>query len=79
MKLIHASDIHLGSKIDSTFPKEKAKQRQLEIRNTFRKMVEYADEKGVEVILLSGDVFDLDRPLKKTKIFLQHHQQSSAH
>lgn len=79
MKLIHASDIHLGSKIDSTFPKEKAKQRQLEIRNTFRKMVEYADEKGVEVILLSGDVFDSDRPLKKDKDFFYSIINSHPH
>lgn len=40
MKLIHAADIHLGSKMDSRFPAEIAAKRKEELRNTFLRMAE---------------------------------------
>ena len=66
-KFIHCADIHLGSKMESKLPREKVKERRVEVRATFRKMVEYAKENGVRAILLSGDVFDSDRPLRDDK------------
>lgn len=69
MQIIHAADIHLGSKLDSRLPKEKAEQRKSEVRNTFKRMVEYAQTQNIKVILLSGDVFDSDKPYKKDKDF----------
>ena len=66
-KFIHCADIHLGSKMESKLPKTKADQRRGEVRNTFHRMVEYAKENGVRAILLSGDIFDSDRPLKGDK------------
>lgn len=69
MKIIHAADIHLGSKMDSKFPKEIADKRKTEIRNTFSRMVDYATANGVPVIILAGDVFDYDIPFKKDKDF----------
>lgn len=69
MKIIHAADIHLGSKMDSKFPKEIADKRKTEIRNTFSRMVDYATDNGVPVIILAGDVFDYDIPFKKDKDF----------
>lgn len=69
MKIIHAADIHLGSKMESKFPREIAKKRREELRNTFRRMVEYATQHGVEIILLSGDIFDSDSPQRKDKEF----------
>ena len=58
MKLIHCADLHLDSCMESGLPKEKAAQRRLEILRTFTQMVEQASEKGVEAVLLSGDLFD---------------------
>lgn len=64
MKIIHSADIHLGAPINS-FPKEVSEERKREVRNTFLRMVAFAKEKGVKVIMLSGDVFDRDKPHKK--------------
>ena len=69
LKLIHCADIHLGSKMESKLPKHKADERRGEVRKTFHRMVEYAKNEGVRAILLSGDVFDSDRPLKRDKEF----------
>lgn len=69
MKIIHTADIHLGSKMDTKFNKEKADERKRELRDTFRRMVEYAKDNGVSVIMLCGDVFDSDSPFKKDKDF----------
>ena len=69
LKLIHCADVHLGSKMESKLPKAKADERRGEVRKTFHRMVEYAQKEGVRAILLSGDVFDSDRPLKRDKEF----------
>jgi len=61
MKLIHCADIHLGSTL-SSLPKELVAERKSDVRTSFVKMVEYACDKGIGVILLSGDVFDRQRP-----------------
>jgi DNA repair exonuclease SbcCD nuclease subunit len=67
LKLIHCADIHLGSKMEAKLPKDKADQRRSEVRKTFHRLVEYAKAENVRAILLSGDVFDSDRPLKRDK------------
>ncbi len=69
MKLIHCADIHLGSKMDSNLPREKAEERRSELRATFNALVGYAKAHGAEAVLLCGDVFDSDRPFKKDKEF----------
>ena len=69
MKIIHTADIHLGAKMDSVFPKQVSDKRKEELRNTFRKMADYAHRNGVSVIMLSGDIFDSDAPFKKDKEF----------
>ena len=68
-KFIHCADVHLGSKMESKLPKAKAEERRAEVRTTFHRMVEYAKATGVRAILLSGDVFDSDRPIKRDKEF----------
>lgn len=69
MKMIHCADVHLGSKMEAKLPKEKADERKKEVRAAFERMVQYAKKEGIRVILLAGDVFDSDRPLKKDKTF----------
>lgn len=64
MKIIHSADIHLGAPVGG-FPKEISEERKREVRNTFLRMVDYARENGVKVVLLAGDVFDRDKPFKK--------------
>ncbi len=58
MKLIHCADLHLDARMESSLPREKARERRLEILRTFTRMVERASEERVDAILLCGDVFD---------------------
>ena len=67
MKILHCADIHLGSKIESKFPKEISSIRKRELMNTFSRMVDYAKSEDIKIILLSGDVFDKDKPSLKEK------------
>ncbi len=66
MKIMHLADLHLGSQMKK-FPKDKAEERRREIRSTFERAVAFARSEGIKNILLSGDVFDSDRPFKKDK------------
>lgn len=58
MKIIHCADLHLDSKMTSNLSKEQAKERKNEILHTFSRMVDYAKEQAVRVILIAGDLFD---------------------
>ena len=69
MKIIHCADVHLGSKMEAKLPKDKADERKGEVRATFNRLIDYARREGVRAILLAGDLFDSDRPLKKDKQF----------
>ncbi len=69
MKIIHCADIHLGSKLASKFPGNISDERKREVLDTFSRMVDYAKKNQVKVIMLSGDVFDKDKPAKKDKTF----------
>lgn len=69
LKIIHTADIHLGSKMEAKLPKEKSEERKAEVRESFERMLEYAKTNGVAVIMIAGDLFDSDRPLKKDKEF----------
>ncbi len=66
--MIHCADVHLGAKIDG-FPKEVSEERKAEVRNTFLRMVEFAKENDVSLILLAGDIFDREKPYKKDADF----------
>lgn len=58
MKIIHCSDLHLDSKMETNLNKEKARERKNEILLTFEKMVDFANKNGVKVIIIAGDMFD---------------------
>lgn len=69
IKFIHCADIHLGSPMSAKLPSEKSAHRRAELRQTFKRMIGYAREVGARAILLCGDVFDSDRPLRADKEF----------
>lgn len=58
MKVIHCADIHLDSKLSANLSKNNSKERKREILSTFSRMIEYARNKGIEAILIAGDLFD---------------------
>ncbi len=57
MKIIHTGDIHLGSPLRG-LPTDKAKLRQTEIVDGFRRLCMYARENNVQAVLIAGDLFD---------------------
>ena len=61
MKLIHCADIHLDSKMESNLSSVQARERNRELCATFGRMVAYAREQGVKVVMISGDWFDSRR------------------
>ena len=69
MKILHCADIHLGAKIESGFSSKKSDIRRMEVREAFDKMIGYARSSDIKIILISGDAFDSERPLKKDKEF----------
>ena len=69
MKFLHISDVHLGSKMESKMPAQKAAERRTELLFAFSSAVRYAAENQINKILISGDLFDSDRPFKKDKDF----------
>ncbi len=67
MKIIHTADLHLDSAMKTNLSKEKAKMRKNEILHTFERMVDYAKNNEVSVILIAGDLFDTKTVTVKTK------------
>ncbi len=60
MKIIHCADLHLDSRLQTHLSREKAKLRRDELLRNFERLAEYASENKVDVILISGDLFDRD-------------------
>ena len=58
MRIIHCSDLHLDSKMESNLSREQARERKRELLLTFEKMVGYAEEHEVRAIIIAGDLFD---------------------
>ena len=70
MKLIHCSDIHLDSPMESNLTPRQAKERNSELCRSFARMVTYAKENEVTAILLCGDLFDTSRVSATTEQFI---------
>ena len=70
MKLIHCADIHLDSPMETNLSADKARERKLEIRSTFARLVRTATDEGVEAILIAGDLFDGARVTKSTENYV---------
>jgi DNA repair exonuclease SbcCD nuclease subunit len=57
VRILHLADFHLDSSFDA-LPPAKAAERRGEFRETIGRAVRYANESGVDLILIPGDVFD---------------------
>lgn len=56
-EILHAADFHLDSAYAGLTP-ERAKERRAESRAQLSAMVDYANDRGAELMLLAGDLFD---------------------
>lgn len=61
MKIIHCSDLHLDSRMEANLSFEKAKERNHEILLTFERLVKYAKQNDVDLVMFAGDLFDTER------------------
>ena len=66
MKLIHCSDLHLDSPMETHLSEAQARERNREILATFSRMVSYAQEQAVQAVLIAGDLFDSGRTRSST-------------
>ena len=58
MKILHTSDIHLFSPLNTTLEPSKVNIRRKELLSTFDRMINRAICEGVEVFIIAGDLFD---------------------
>lgn len=65
VKILHAADFHLDSAF-SALSEERARQRRRESRQLVGRMVDYANDHGVDLMLLAGDLFDGERVYTET-------------
>ena len=70
MKIIHCSDIHLDSRMESNLTAARARERNAEICATFARMTAYALQEGVSAVLIAGDLFDTGRVSAQTAGFV---------
>lgn len=66
MKIIHCADIHIDSKMETHFDKDKANELRNDIVDAFSNMVLYAKENDVKVIIIAGDLFDTKETQQKS-------------
>ena len=77
MKIIHCSDLHLDSKMQTNLSKEKAKERNNEILITFQNMIKYAKDNLVKIIIIAGDMFDRKNVSVKAKNIVKYAIESN--
>ena len=59
VKILHTADIHIGAA--ESFLKAEASKRRFETLLTFEKIIDLAIERNVDVIAISGDLFDSNK------------------
>ncbi len=58
VKVLHCSDLHLGRKVSGSIYSPYFKARYEDYFSTFREIVNFAVSKGIDVMMISGDIFD---------------------
>ncbi len=57
LRFLHCSDIHLDIPFTG-LPESKSEERRRELRNSFMKMMQYVRDTNINIVLISGDLFD---------------------
>ena len=61
MKIIHTADLHLNSALTTRFNTNLAKQINDNVFLSLEKTIDFANKNNVEIIIISGDLFDNDK------------------
>lgn len=69
VKVFHCADIHLDSPFSLFSPRE-AEKRRTELRAAFTSALMYAREKGADIFIISGDLFDGEYVTRDTRELL---------
>lgn len=67
MKIVHTSDLHLGSALTAHLTPEKTKERKAELISSFERSVEEAQLRGASLYIIAGDLFDTANVAKSVK------------
>ena len=65
LKFIHAADFHLDS-VFAALPPGRAAERRRESRELAFRLADYVNGHGVQLVLLTGDLFDSASPYRET-------------
>ena len=66
MKILHTSDLHIGSALTSRLSPDKVRERKGELLAGFERMIEEAVYQRVSLFIIAGDLFDTERITKST-------------
>jgi len=62
IRILHTADLHLGNPFtDSGFDEERIHARRTDLLNCFHRMIDSAVERDIQLIIVSGDLFEEDR------------------
>ena len=64
MKILHTSDLHIGSPLTSRLSADKVRERKSELLSNFERMIEEAAYRRVRIFIIAGDLFDSERITK---------------
>ncbi|MBR6072484.1 MAG: DNA repair exonuclease [Acholeplasmatales bacterium] len=70
MRIIHTADLHLDSPLGTNLSLLKQKERKRELLYNFERLINYAKEYSVNMIIISGDMFDRARIAIKTREYI---------
>ena len=70
MKIIHTSDIHLDSAMQSGLSPERARIRRSELMAAFSRLVDHAKSEGASAVIIAGDLFDHGEITAKVRRFV---------
>lgn len=66
MKILHTSDLHIGSPLTSRLSPDKVRERKGELLTNFERMIEEAVYQRVTLFIIAGDLFDTERITRST-------------
>lgn len=71
-KFIHTADLHLGFKYRTKSLKERSDERKNELFDTFERLIKYANDNRIDLIIISGDLFERELlTYTETKLLLK--------
>jgi DNA repair exonuclease SbcCD nuclease subunit len=72
VRFIHTSDVHLDTSFSASgFPSRLGDRKREAIRSSFRRIIEAARSNNVDLVLIAGDLFELERITPDTFEFLK--------